>query len=72
MMVIVLLDAKTQSFSCKTFSSAHMSGRCCMVLAKYLTNFIAIAMQFLIQTIAIILSSSRSHLKSRNKVHSGK
>ena len=36
MMIFELLDAKTQSFSCKTFFSAHMSGCCCMVLAKYL------------------------------------
>ena len=38
MMITVLFDAKTQSFSCKTFSPAHMSGCCCMVLAKYRTR----------------------------------
>ena len=37
MMIIVFFDAKTQSFSSKTFHSTHMSGCCCKVLAKYLT-----------------------------------
>ena len=40
MMIIVLFEAKTQSFSCKTFSSAHISGCCCMVLATYLPSLL--------------------------------
>ena len=58
MMVIVLLDAKTQSFSCKTFSSAHMSGCCCMVLAKYLPSLLPLQCNSLCKPLLIIISSS--------------
>ena len=54
MMIIVLFDAKTQSFSCKNFSSTHMSGCYCMVLAKYLTNLLLLQCNFKSKLLLII------------------
>ena len=60
MMMIVLLGAKTQSFSCKTFHSAHVSG--CLLLLQC---------NFWCKLLLSINSSSQANLKSFNKVHSG-
>ena len=46
MMMIELLDTKTQIFRCKTFHSAHMSGCCCMVLCKYLASLMLLQYNF--------------------------
>ena len=71
MMMIVLLGAKTQSFSCKTFHSAHVSGCSCMVLAKYLSSLLLLQCNFWCKLLLSINSSSQANLKSCNKVHSG-
>ena len=64
-MMIVLLGAKTQSFSFKTFHSAHVSGcSCSLVLLLLQCNFWC-------KLLLSINSSSEANLKSCNKVHSG-
>ena len=57
MMIIELLDAKTQSFCCKTFFSAHMSG-CCMVFAKYLPSLSLLQYNLWCKPLLILNSSS--------------